>query len=302
MDGEAPFLEHIIGGGPHCPALACGSTICEFDGNGTGLTAALLGPLLALLGDALPGLGNIAGGVEGRPGGGGFDYAEIVVSQQVIQIELVVSLALTESVGAVFDQRLSVGLLGGAEGRAPGLALMQCLQVLIIEIVEIALGHIGQAVLAIDAVIGDDGRGSKRPNALAVEGGGGEIARHPIAVQAGPAIQIIGIAVQHTVNGVHIEEGDSLLLAIFKYTLVDVVPLAVAVDQQFHRPFAVFLGQVVLGEAAQHIGVDRVLTILISVQAIGHIQNMEFLVRPLQEPSHLIGVGLLGKNGVGEIH
>lgn len=126
-------------------------------------------------------LGNIASRLERRPGGAGFDYTKIVIGQQIVQVELVVPLT-SNAVGAVLDQRLAVGTLGGAESHAPSLALVQGLQILIIEVKEVAPSHVGQAGIAVAPVAGEFSRGGESAYTFSVECGSGQIVCHSVAV------------------------------------------------------------------------------------------------------------------------
>ena len=57
--------------------------------------------LMRLLGNALASLGNVPCCVKYRPSGTGFQDTEVMVGQQVIQIELIVPLTVSDAIGAV---------------------------------------------------------------------------------------------------------------------------------------------------------------------------------------------------------
>ena len=124
---------------------------------------------------------------------------------------------------------------------------------------------------------------------------------HLIAVEAGPTVQIVRFTIQNGVDIVHVQQGNALFFSVHKDTLVNVVPLTVAVDKKFYRDILGLCCQVFQSEVAQHLGGDRVLTVQIAVKAVGDIQQVELVVHPVQKTAHVINVFALGEDGVREV-
>ena len=179
MNCNATLCQPVDAACLHGAALTAGHSTGVADGRLRG-NFFLAGLLIRFFGHTLPRLGNVTRCLKSGPDNAGFDHAKIVIGQKIVEVKLIVSFA-SNAVRTVLHQRFAIGLLSGTERRAPGLALVKGFQIVVVEIIEIALSHVGQAGIAVDPVAGDIGCGRESTYASSLQSGSGQVVRHSIA-------------------------------------------------------------------------------------------------------------------------